>query len=44
MLFRSLYPAGERAGYAGGILAAGVERIKVAEALALDYLSQANSD
>jgi uncharacterized FAD-dependent dehydrogenase len=31
-----LYPAGEGAGYAGGILSAGVDGIKVAEALALD--------
>ncbi len=33
---RGLYPAGEGAGYAGGILSAGVDGIKVAEALALD--------
>jgi len=30
-----LYPAGEGAGYAGGILSAGVDGIRVAEALAL---------
>ena len=30
-----LYPAGEGAGYAGGILSAGIDGIKVAEALAL---------
>jgi uncharacterized FAD-dependent dehydrogenase len=30
-----LYPAGEGAGYAGGILSAGVDGIKVAEAIAL---------
>jgi uncharacterized FAD-dependent dehydrogenase len=35
-----LYPAGEGAGYAGGILSAGVDGIKVAEALALDLLGQ----
>jgi hypothetical protein len=35
-----LYPAGEGASYAGGILSAGVDGIKVAEALALDVLSQ----
>ena len=35
---RGLYPAGEGAGYAGGILSAGVDGIKVAEALALDML------
>ncbi len=33
---RGLYPAGEGASYAGGILSAGVDGIKVAEALALD--------
>jgi len=32
---RGLYPAGEGAGYAGGILSAGVDGIKVAEAVAL---------
>jgi uncharacterized FAD-dependent dehydrogenase len=35
---QGLYPAGEGAGYAGGILSAGVDGIKVAEALALDML------
>ncbi|MEE7625211.1 NAD(P)/FAD-dependent oxidoreductase [Methylobacter sp. Wu8] len=33
---KGLYPAGEGAGYAGGILSAAVDGIKVAEALALD--------
>jgi uncharacterized FAD-dependent dehydrogenase len=33
---RGLYPAGEGAGYAGGILSAGVDGIKVAEAVARD--------
>ncbi len=33
---RGLYPAGEGAGFAGGILSAGVDGIRVAEALALD--------
>ena len=33
---RGLYPAGEGAGYAGGILSAGIDGIKVAEAVALD--------
>ena len=37
---KGLYPAGEGAGYAGGILSAGVDGIKVAEALALDCLSK----
>jgi uncharacterized FAD-dependent dehydrogenase len=32
-----LYPAGEGAGYAGGILSAGVDGIRVAEAVALSY-------
>lgn len=36
---KGLYPAGEGAGYAGGILSAGVDGIKVAEAVALDLLS-----
>jgi len=35
---RGLYPAGEGAGYAGGILSAAVDGIKVAEALALELL------
>ncbi len=34
-----LYPAGEGAGYAGGILSAGVDGIRVAEALALRLAS-----
>ena len=34
---QGLYPAGEGAGYAGGILSAGVDGIKVAQAVALDY-------
>ncbi len=37
---RGLYPAGEGAGYAGGILSAGVDGIKVAEALARDLLGE----
>jgi uncharacterized FAD-dependent dehydrogenase len=36
---KGLYPAGEGAGYAGGILSAGVDGIRVAEALALSYVS-----
>jgi len=36
-----LYPAGEGAGYAGGILSAAVDGIKVAEALALQVLADA---
>jgi len=38
---RGLYPAGEGAGYAGGILSAGVDGIKVAEAVALDLVRAA---
>jgi uncharacterized FAD-dependent dehydrogenase len=34
-----LYPAGEGAGYAGGIMSAGVDGIEVAEALAADLLA-----
>ena len=36
---RGLYPAGEGAGYAGGIFSAAIDGIKVAEALALDLAS-----
>jgi uncharacterized FAD-dependent dehydrogenase len=36
---RGLYPAGEGAGYAGGILSAGVDGIKVAEAVAKAMLA-----
>ena len=36
---RGLYPAGEGAGYAGGILSAAVDGIKVAEALARDLVA-----
>ena len=34
-----LFPAGEGAGYAGGILSAGIDGIKVAEAMALSILN-----
>ncbi|MEO3866595.1 NAD(P)/FAD-dependent oxidoreductase [Rheinheimera fenheensis] len=37
---RGLYPAGEGAGYAGGILSAGIDGIKVAEAVALAILAE----
>ena len=37
---RGLYPAGEGAGYAGGILSAGVDGIKVAEAVAISIAEQ----
>ena len=40
---RGLYPAGEGAGYAGGILSAGVDGIRVAEALAHSMLSGAKA-
>lgn len=36
---RGLYPAGEGAGFAGGILSAGVDGIRVAEALALSMVA-----
>ena len=38
-----LYPAGEGAGYAGGIMSAGVDGIEVAEAVGLDMLSPARA-
>lgn len=37
---RGLFPAGEGAGYAGGILSAGVDGIRVAEAVALSITRQ----
>ncbi len=40
---QGLYPAGEGAGYAGGILSAAVDGIKVAEALALHMLQTASA-
>lgn len=39
---RGLFPAGEGAGYAGGILSAGVDGIKVAEAVAKAILAEAS--
>ncbi|MDB5842011.1 MAG: hypothetical protein JWQ23_3963 [Herminiimonas sp.] len=36
---RGLYPAGEGAGYAGGIMSAAIDGIKVAEAVALSMVS-----
>lgn len=36
---KGLYPAGEGAGYAGGILSAGIDGIKIAEAVALNMLA-----
>jgi len=38
---KGLFPAGEGAGYAGGILSAGIDGIKVAEAVALAMTGQA---
>ena len=38
-----LYPAGEGAGYAGGILSAGVDGIRVAEAVALSLVNKTGS-
>ncbi len=35
---KGLFPAGEGAGYAGGILSAGIDGIKIAEAMALSML------
>ncbi len=39
---RGLFPAGEGAGYAGGILSAGVDGIRIAEAVARDILGNAH--
>jgi uncharacterized protein len=41
---RGLYPAGEGAGYAGGIMSAGVDGIEVAEALARQLLQGISSN
>jgi len=41
---KGLYPAGEGAGYAGGILSAGVDGIRVAEAAARDMLGLEAAD
>ncbi|HJU70916.1 MAG TPA: NAD(P)/FAD-dependent oxidoreductase [Paucimonas sp.] len=38
---RGLYPAGEGAGYAGGIMSAAIDGIKVAEAVAVSMAAQA---
>jgi uncharacterized FAD-dependent dehydrogenase len=38
-----LYPSGEGAGYAGGILSAAVDGIRVAEAVALSMMRAKNS-
>lgn len=37
---RGLYPAGEGAGYAGGIMSAGIDGIRVAEAVALSMVGK----
>ena len=39
-----LYPAGEGAGYAGGILSAGIDGIRVAEAVALTLRRRRNPE
>ena len=41
---KGLYPTGEGAGYAGGILSSAVDGIKVAEALAINMLATATQD
>jgi hypothetical protein len=41
---RGLYPGGEGAGFAGGILSAGVDGIRVAEALALSFALSSAKD
>jgi len=40
---QGLYPAGEGAGYAGGILSAGIDGIKIAEAIALAITAEQQS-
>ena len=40
---KGLYPAGEGAGYAGGILSAAIDGIKVAEAVAISINAEKNS-
>lgn len=40
---KGFYPAGEGAGYAGGILSAGIDGIKVAEAVARDIVEQCDT-
>jgi uncharacterized FAD-dependent dehydrogenase len=40
MNVKGLYPAGEGAGYAGGILSSAVDGIKVAEAVSLDIIQE----
>jgi uncharacterized protein len=40
---RGLYPAGEGAGYAGGIMSAAIDGIKVAEAVALNITGETRS-
>jgi uncharacterized FAD-dependent dehydrogenase len=40
---RGLFPAGEGAGYAGGILSAGVDGIKIAEAVAQSILARSDA-
>ncbi|KAG1070509.1 hypothetical protein G6F40_017577 [Rhizopus arrhizus] len=37
---KGLFPAGEGAGYAGGILSAGVDGIKIAAAVALSIMGR----
>ncbi|BDR14084.1 hypothetical protein VspSTUT11_20600 [Vibrio sp. STUT-A11] len=41
---KGFYPAGEGAGYAGGILSAGIDGIKVAEAVARDIVAAMEND
>lgn len=41
---RGLFPAGEGAGYAGGIMSAAIDGIRVAEAVALDVLARIKAD
>ncbi|MCF6287385.1 MAG: hypothetical protein L3K26_19720, partial [Candidatus Hydrogenedentes bacterium] len=42
--FQGLYPAGEGAGFAGGIMSAAVDGLKVAEAIALKLVGEEPED
>ena len=41
---KGLYPGGEGAGYAGGIISAAIDGIKIAEAVAIDIMNKGNKD
>jgi len=41
---KGLYPGGEGAGYAGGIISAAIDGVKIAEAVAMDIMKKGNKD